>query len=63
MEAVKTIVIGTDNTLDDAIDAGVKCGICFSTDKAAYPINVMGITKAIEENVVIAKSRYSGERD
>lgn len=61
MEAVKTIVIGTDNTLDAAIDAGVKCVICLSTDKAAYPINAMGITKAIEEKVAIAKSRYSGE--
>ena len=48
MEAVKTNVIGTDNTLDAAIDAGVKCVICLSTDKAAYPINAMGITKAIE---------------
>ena len=45
MEAVKTNVIGTDNTLDAAIDAGVKCVICLSTDKAAYPINAMGITK------------------
>lgn len=61
MEAVKTNVIGTDNTLDAAIDAGVKCVICLSTDKAAYPINVMGITKAIEEKVAIAKSRYSGQ--
>ena len=60
MEAVKTNVIGTDNTLDAAIDAGVKCVICLSTDKAAYPINAMGITKAIEEKVAIAKSRYSG---
>ena len=61
MEAVKTNVIGTDNTLDAAIDAGVKCVICLSTDKAAYPINAMGITKAIEEKVAIAKSRYSGD--
>ena len=61
MEAVKTNVIGTDNTLDAAIDAGVKCVICLSTDKAAYPINAMGITKAIEEKVAIAKSRYSGQ--
>lgn len=60
MEAVKTNVIGTDNTLDTAIDAGVKCVICLSTDKAAYPINAMGITKAIEEKVAVAKSRYSG---
>ena len=61
MEAVKTNVIGTDNTLDAAIDAGVKCVICLSTDKAAYPINAMGITKAIEEKIAVAKSRYSGK--
>lgn len=60
MEAVKTNVIGTDNVLDAAIDAGVKCVICLSTDKAAYPINAMGITKAIEEKVAVAKSRNSG---
>jgi UDP-glucose 4-epimerase len=60
MEAVKTNVIGTDNTLDEAIDAGVKCVICLSTDKAAYPINAMGITKAIEEKIAVAKSRLSG---
>ena len=60
MEAVKTNVIGTDNVLDAAIDAGVKCVICLSTDKAAYPINAMGITKAIEEKIAVAKSRLSG---
>lgn len=60
MEAVKTNIIGTDNVLDAAIDAGVKCVICLSTDKAAYPINAMGITKAVEEKVAVAKSRYSG---
>ena len=60
MEAVRTNVIGTDNTLDAAIDAGVKCVICLSTDKAAYPINAMGITKAIEEKIAVAKSRNSG---
>ena len=60
MEAVKTNVIGTDNVLDAAITDGVKCVICLSTDKAAYPINAMGITKAIEEKVAVAKSRYSG---
>ena len=60
MEAVKTNVIGTDNTLDAAIEAGVKCVICLSTDKAAYPINAMGITKAIEEKIAVAKSRLSG---
>ena len=61
MEAVKTNVMGTDNTLDAAIDAGVKCVICLSTDKAAYPINAMGITKAIEEKIAVAKSRLSGD--
>ena len=60
MEAVKTNVIGTNNALDAAIDAGVKCVICLSTDKAAYPINAMGITKAIEEKIAVAKSRNSG---
>ena len=59
MEAVRTNVIGTDNVLTAAIEAKVKCVICLSTDKAAYPINAMGITKAIEEKVAIAKSRYS----
>ena len=60
MEAVKTNVIGTDNVLTAAIEAGVKCVICLSTDKAAYPINAMGITKAIEEKIAVAKSRNSG---
>ena len=59
MEAVKTNVIGTDNVLDAAIDAGVKCVICLSTDKAAYPINAMGISKALEEKIAVAKSRNS----
>ena len=59
MEAVKTNVIGTDNVLDTAIDEGVKCVICLSTDKAAYPINAMGISKALEEKVAVAKSRSS----
>ena len=59
MEAVKTNVIGTDNVLDAAINSGVKCVICLSTDKAAYPINAMGISKAMEEKVAVAKSRYS----
>ncbi len=61
MQAVYTNVIGTDNVLTAAIEAKVKSVICLSTDKAAYPINAMGITKAIEEKVAIAKSRYSGE--
>ena len=61
MEAVKTNVIGTDNVLDVAIDSGVKSVICLSTDKAAYPINAMGISKALEEKVAVAKSRNSGD--
>lgn len=61
MEAVRTNVIGTDNVLTAAIDEGVECVICLSTDKAAYPINSMGMTKAIEEKVAIAKSRMSGK--
>ena len=55
MEAVRTNVIGTDNVLTAAIEAGVECVICLSTDKAAYPINAMGITNAV------AKSRNSGK--
>ena len=61
MEAVRTNVIGTDNVLTAAIEAGVESVICLSTDKAAYPINAMGITKAVEEKVAVAKSRYSGK--
>lgn len=61
MEAVRTNVIGTDNVLTAAIEAGVEAVICLSTDKAAYPINAMGITKAIEEKVAVAKSRNSGK--
>ena len=61
MEAVRTNVIGTDNVLTAAIEEGVKSVICLSTDKAAYPINAMGITKAIEEKVAVAKSRNSGK--
>lgn len=57
LEAVKTNVIGTDNVLNAAIDFGVKKVICLSTDKAAYPINAMGISKAMMEKVFIAKSR------
>ena len=57
MEAVKTNVIGTDNVLTAAIEAGVKKVICLSTDKAAYPINAMGISKAMMEKVIVAKSR------
>ena len=61
MEAVKTNVIGTDNVLTAAIETKVGAVICLSTDKAAYPINAMGITKAIEEKIAVAKSRYSGD--
>lgn len=61
MEAVRTNVIGTENVLTAAIEEGVECVICLSTDKAAYPINAMGITKAIEEKVSVAKSRMSGK--
>jgi UDP-glucose 4-epimerase len=60
MEAVKTNVIGTDNVLTAAIDAGVKKVVCLSTDKAAYPINAMGISKAMMERVFVAKSRTAG---
>ncbi len=57
MEAVKNNVIGTDNVLTAAIDAGVKTVICLSTDKAAYPVNAMGTSKAMMEKVIVAKSR------
>ena len=57
MEAVKTNVIGTENVLDAAINAGVKKVICLSTDKAVYPINAMGMSKAIMEKVMVARSR------
>lgn len=60
MEAVRTNVLGTDNVLTAAIEEGVKAVICLSTDKAAYPVNAMGITKALEERVAVAKSRTSG---
>ena len=56
MEAVKTNVIGTDNVLTAAIESEVGAVICLSTDKAAYPINAMGITKAIEEKIAVAKA-------
>ena len=57
LEAVKTNVIGTDNVLTAAIDAEVKSIICLSTDKAAYPVNAMGTSKAMMEKVIVAKSR------
>ena len=61
IEAVKTNVIGTDNVLTAAIDEEVECVICLSTDKAAYPVNAMGITKALEERVAVAKARTSNK--
>ena len=57
LEAVKTNVLGTDNVLTGAIELGVKKVICLSTDKAAYPINAMGISKAMMEKVFVAKAR------
>ena len=57
MEAVKTNVLGTDNVLTAAIEAGVKKVVCLSTDKAAYPINAMGISKAMMEKVFVAKAK------
>ncbi len=57
LEAVKTNVIGTDNVLTAAIDEGVDTVICLSTDKAAYPVNAMGTSKAMMEKVIVAKSR------
>ena len=57
MEAVKTNIMGTDNVLTAAIECGIKKVICLSTDKAAYPINAMGISKAMMEKVYVAKSR------
>ena len=57
LEAVKTNILGTDNVLTAAIEYGVKKVICLSTDKAAYPINAMGISKAMMERVFVAKSR------
>lgn len=59
MEAVKTNVIGTENVLEAAINCGVKRVVCLSTDKAVYPINAMGISKAMMEKVAVAKSRSS----
>lgn len=59
MEAVKTNVLGTENVLEAAINCGVKRVVCLSTDKAVYPINAMGISKAMMEKVIVAKSRSS----
>ncbi|MGO4988581.1 polysaccharide biosynthesis protein [Gallicola sp. Sow4_E12] len=57
MEAVKTNIVGTDNVLSVAIEQGIKKVVCLSTDKAAYPINAMGISKAMMEKVIVAKAR------
>lgn len=62
MEAVKTNVIGTDNILTAAIEAGVSRVVCLSTDKAAYPINAMGTSKAMMEKIIIAKSKNCRSR-
>ncbi len=62
LEAVKTNVTGTDNVLTAAIDMGVEKVICLSTDKAAYPINAMGISKAMMEKVFVAKSKTVDEK-
>ncbi len=61
IEAVKTNVLGTENVLTAAIDEGVKTVICLSTDKAAYPVNAMGTSKAMMEKVIVAKSRTSAK--
>jgi UDP-N-acetylglucosamine 4,6-dehydratase/5-epimerase len=61
LEAVKTNVLGTENVLEAAISCGVKRVVCLSTDKAVYPINAMGISKAMMEKVIVAKSRSSTE--
>ena len=61
MEAVKTNVIGTENILTAAINTNVSKVICLSTDKAVYPINAMGISKAMMEKIVVAKSRQGGK--
>jgi UDP-N-acetylglucosamine 4,6-dehydratase len=63
IEAVKTNVLGTNNILEAAINHGVKKVICLSTDKAAYPINAMGMSKALMEKVAVAKSRNLSEKD
>ena len=62
MEAIRTNVIGTDNTLQAALNTQVKCVVVLSTDKAAYPINAMGISKAMMEKVMIARSRVAADK-
>ena len=62
MQAVQTNIMGTDNLLRSAVETGVKRVVCLSTDKAAYPINAMGISKALMEHVVFANARVAAER-
>ena len=62
MEAVRTNIMGTDNVLHAASDAGVKRVVCLSTDKAAYPINAMGKSKALMESVIFANARRAAEK-
>lgn len=62
MEAVRTNIIGTDNLLHTAMDAKVKKVVCLSTDKAAYPINSMGISKAMMEHIAFANARVAADR-
>lgn len=63
MEAVKTNIIGSQNVIDSALDAGVKSLVCLSTDKAVMPVNAMGMSKAMMEKVAQASSRQLGEND
>jgi UDP-glucose 4-epimerase len=63
MEAVKTNVLGSNNVIDACVECGIKKAIFLSTDKAAYPINAMGMTKALMEKNVIARSRQMGDND
>lgn len=63
LEAVKTNVLGTENVLQSAVEAGVKKIICLSTDKAAYPVNAMGTSKAMMEKVIVAKSRTISDKE
>ena len=60
MEAVKTNILGTENVLDSSIEQGIQKVVCLSTDKAVYPINAMGISKAMMEKIAISKARHSG---
>ena len=62
MEAVRTNIIGTDNVLHAAVEAGVQKVVCLSTDKAAYPINAMGISKAMMEHIITANARVAAEQ-